>query len=82
MNKTNMIRKNVCFPNHLLSEAREITDKTETNFSSFVRKAMEEYIEKVKLQLLKEELIEQSKNTATLNKEICEDFKYTDGENL
>jgi len=81
MNKTNMIRKNVCFPHHLLSEAQEITDKTDTNFSSFVRKAMEEYIEKVKMQLLKEELIAQSKDTATLNKEICEDFKYADGEN-
>ena len=42
MNKTNMIRKNVCFPNHLLSEAREMTDRLDTNFSSFVRKAMEE----------------------------------------
>jgi len=66
----------------LLSEAREITDKTDTNFSSFVRKAMEEYIEKVKMQLLKEELIAQSKDTVTLNKEICEDFKYADGENI
>ena len=82
MNNKNMIRKNVCFPNQLLSEAQEITDKTDTNFSSFVRKAMEEYIEKVKMQLLKEELIAQSKDTSTLNKEICEDFKYTDGENL
>ena len=34
------------------------------------------------MQLLKEELIAQSKDTAILNKEICEDFKYTDGENL
>ena len=77
-----MIRKNVCFPNHLLSEAQKITDKLDTNFSSFVRKAMEEYIEKVKMQLLKEELIAQSKDTATLNKKICEDFKYADGENI
>jgi metal-responsive CopG/Arc/MetJ family transcriptional regulator len=82
MNKTNMIRKNVCFPNRLLSEAREMSDKLDTNFSSFVRKAMEEYIEKVKIELLKEELIAQSKDTATLNKEICEDFKYVDGENI
>jgi len=82
MNKTNMIRKNVFFPDHLLIETQKITNKLGTNFSSFVRKAMEEYIEKVKIELLKKELVEQCKNTAQLNIEACEDFKYSDGENI
>ena len=76
------IRKNVCFPDHLLKETQEITNKLGTNFSSFVRKAMEEYIEKVKMDLLKKDLIEQCQNTAQLNVEACEDFKYSDGENI
>ena len=82
MNKTNMIRKNVFFPDHLLIETQEITNKTGTNFSSFVRTAMEEYIEKVKIELLKKELVEQCKNTAKINVKTCDDFKYSDGENI
>ena len=50
------------------------------NFSSFVRKAMEEYIAKTKIELLKKELAEQGRDTSKLNIKICEDFKYTDGE--
>lgn len=80
MNKVNMVRKNICFPNNLLSETKELTDKMDINFSSFVRKAMEEYIAKTKIELLKKELAEQGKETSKLNIEICEDFKYTDGE--
>ncbi|MBU4350551.1 hypothetical protein KJ830_09185 [bacterium] len=76
------IRKNVCFPDYLLKETQEITNKLGTNFSSFVRKAMEEYIEKVKIEILKKELIEQCQNTAQLNLETCEDFKFVDGENI
>jgi len=33
-------------------------------------------------ELLKKELVEQCKNTAQLNIEACEDFKYSDGENI
>jgi hypothetical protein len=80
MNKINMVRKNVCFPNNLLSETKELTDKMDINFSSFVRKAMEEYIAKIKIELLKKELAEQGRDTSKLNIEICEDFKYADGE--
>ncbi|HUS49106.1 MAG TPA: hypothetical protein VMZ91_03020 [Candidatus Paceibacterota bacterium] len=35
-----------------------------------------------KKEILKKELIEQCKETAKLNLEICEEFKYVDGENL
>ena len=36
----------------------------------------------IKIILLKKELVAQSKDTEVLNKEICEDFKYIDGENI
>ena len=36
----------------------------------------------IKIILLKKELVVQSKDTEVLNKEICEDFKYVDGENI
>ena len=45
-----------------------------------VRKATKEYIEKIKMEMLKKALIEQCKDTAELNLEICNDFKYIDGE--
>lgn len=43
-----------------------------------VREATKEYLEKIKM--LKKALIEQCKDTAKLNLEICNDFKYVDGE--
>ena len=36
----------------------------------------------IKIILLKKDLVAQSKDTEVLNKEICEDFKYVDGENI
>jgi len=45
-----------------------------------VREATKEYIEKIKMETLKKALIEQCEDTAKLNLEICNDFKYVDGE--
>ncbi len=45
-----------------------------------VREATKEYLEKVKMETLKKALIEQCKDTVKLNLEICNDFKYVDGE--
>ena len=45
-----------------------------------VREATKEYLEKIKMETLKNALIEQCKDTAELNLEICNDFKYVDGE--
>ena len=45
-----------------------------------VREATKEYIEKIKMEMLKKALIEQCKDTAKSNLEICNDFKYVDGE--
>ena len=45
-----------------------------------VRESTKEYIEKIKMETLKKALIEQCEDTAKLNLEICNDFKYVDGE--
>ena len=45
-----------------------------------VREATKEYLEKIKIEMLKKALIEQCKDTAKLNLEICNDFKYVNRE--
>jgi len=47
-----------------------------------VREATKEYLEKVKMERLKKALIEQCEDTAKLNLEICDEFKYVDGEDI
>jgi len=44
-----------------------------------LREAKKEYLERVKMETLKKTLIEQCKDAAKLNLEICDDFKYVDG---
>ena len=46
-----------------------------------IREATKDYLEKIKMETLKKKkaLIEQFKDTAKLNLEICNDFKYVDG---
>ncbi|MBU1291280.1 hypothetical protein KJ898_05745, partial [bacterium] len=78
----NMIRKNICFPHNLLEETKKLSKEMNINFSYFVREATKEYIEKVKMEILKKELIKQCKDTVKLNLKICDDFKYVDGENI
>ncbi len=82
MSGINMIRKNICFPHNILEETKKISKEMNINFSYLVREATREYIEKVKMEILKKELIEQGKDTAKLNLKICDDFKYADGENI
>ncbi|HZK40530.1 MAG TPA: hypothetical protein VFC91_03070 [Atribacterota bacterium] len=42
------------------------------------RKATKNYLDKIKKETLKKDLIEQCKDTAKLNLEICNDFKYVE----
>jgi len=51
-------------------------------YKQFVREATEVYINKIKEEKIKKELAEGYKVKAKLNLKICEDFKYTDGENI
>jgi len=80
MSGTIMIRKNICFSNDIIEEAKKITKELNVNFSDIVREATKEYLEKVKMETLKKALIEQCEDTAKLNLEICDDFKYVNGE--
>jgi len=77
-----MIRVNILLPDKLKEEVKKISKEQNTNFSYFVREATKEHLNRVKKEILKKELIEQCKETAKLNLEICDEFKYVDGENL
>lgn len=77
-----MIRVNILLPDKLKEEVKKISKEQNTNFSCFVREATEEHLNRVKKEILKKELIEQCEETARLNLEVCEEFKYVDGENL
>jgi len=82
MKEATMIRVNILLPDKLKEEVKKISKKQNTNFSYFVREATKEHLNRVKKEILEKELIEQCKETAKLNLEICDEFKYVDGENL
>jgi len=77
-----MKRVNINFSNNLLAEIKNTGKELNMNLSEFVREATEIYISKIKEEKLKKELIEGYKAKAKLNLKTCEDFKYTDGENI
>ena len=77
-----MINVNILWPDKLKEEVKKISKKQNTNFSYFVREATKEHLTRVKKEILEKELIEQCKETAKLNLEICDDFKYVDGEDI
>ena len=82
MKGATMIRVNILLPDKLKEEVKKISKEQNTNFSYFVREATKEHLNRVKKEILKKELIEQCKETAKLNLEVCDEFKYVDGENL
>lgn len=82
MKEVNMVRVNICLPDKLKEEVKKISKDLNTNFSYFIREATKERLNRVKKEILKKELIEQCKETAKLNLEVCDEFKYVDGENL
>lgn len=71
---------NICFPTELKEEVKKISKERNTNFSYFVRMATQEYLNRINKEKLEKELIDQCKETAKLNLEICDEFKYIDGE--
>jgi len=78
--KTKTVRKNINFPVELIKKIFEV--KEDTNFSKFIRNAAREKVKKIEMEKLKEHLKEGYKAKAELNKKICKDFKYVDGENI
>jgi len=77
-----MKRININFSDNLLYEIKRTSKELNMNLSEFVREATEVYSSKIKEEKLKKELAEGYKAKAKLNLKICEDFKYTDGENV
>jgi len=77
-----MKRVNINFSENLLSEIKNTGKELNMNLSEFVREATEVYINKIKEEKIKKELAEGYKVKAKLNLKICEDFKYTDEENI
>ncbi|HEC93175.1 MAG TPA: hypothetical protein ENI51_09320 [Candidatus Atribacteria bacterium] len=73
---------NICFPTELKEEVKKISKEMNINFSYFVRMATQEYLNRINKEKLEKELIDQCKETAKLNLEICDEFKYVDGENI
>jgi len=73
---------NICFPTELKEEVKKISKERNTNFSYFVRMATQEYLDRINKEKLEKELIDQCKETAKLNLEICDEFKYVDGESI
>jgi len=82
MKEATMVRVNILLPDKLKEEVKKISKEQNINFSYFVREATKEHLNRVKKEILKKELIEQCEETAKLNLEICDEFKYVDGENL
>ena len=77
-----MKRVNINFSENLLSEIKNVGKELNMNLSTLVREATEVYISKIKEEKVKKELAEEYKEKTKLNLKICEDFKYTDGENI
>ncbi len=75
-------RMNLFIPSSLFEEIKRIISPTNTSQSDFVRTALNEHVNKIKLQQLEEELKEGYIAKAKLNLKICEDFKHVDGENI
>ena len=74
-------RKNVYFPGDLIYRIKKVSEDLNTDFSKFVREAAEERLQKIEKDTLEKKLAVGYKAKAKLNKKICEDFKYVDGEN-
>ena len=73
---------NICFPTELKEEVKKISKEMNINFSYFVRMATQEYLNRINKEKLEKELIDQCKETAKLNLEICDEFKYVDGASI
>jgi len=80
--EASMSKINICFPTELKEEVKKISKERNTNFSYFVRMATQEYLNRINKEKLEKELIDQCKETAKLNLEICDEFKYVDGESI
>jgi len=80
LSKSKTVRKNINFPVDLIKKISEV--KEDTDFSKFVRDAAKEKVKNIERQKLEGNLKQGYKAKAELNKKICKDFKYVNGENI
>ena len=76
------IRKNIIFPIDIISRFEEENKKLNIDFSSFVRDAINEKLEKMEKLRLEKELEAGYLANAELDRETCKDFKFIDAENI
>jgi metal-responsive CopG/Arc/MetJ family transcriptional regulator len=82
MDSNTTVRKNIYFPVYLIDEVNKMCKEMDLDFSKFVRRATEEYLEQIKGEKLRKELAEGYKEKAGLNKKIIKEFKFVDGESI
>ena len=82
MKITKTVRKNIIFPEDLISRFNAINGDLGMDFSTFVRKSVEEKIKQQENLKLQKELAEGYTANADLDRATCEEFKFVDGENI
>ena len=70
------------FPLELLKSADRAASELSLNRSSFIRSAVEQFLEMLQKRDLERELAEGYRANAALDRRICEEFAYVDSENL
>lgn len=82
MQNSKTVRKNIIFPEKLISRFNAVNGESGMNFSTFVRIAMEEKIEHLEKLKLEKKLAEGYAANANLDRVTCNDFKFVNGENI
>ena len=82
MQKSRTIRKNIIFPEKLISRFNAVNGESGIDFSTFVRTALEEKIKHLEKLKLEKELAEGYAANANLDRATCDDFRFVDGENI
>ena len=82
MQNSKNVRKNIIFPEKLISRFNAVNAELGMDFSTFVRTALEEKIKHLEKLKLEKELAEGYAANANLDHATCDDFKFVDGENI
>jgi len=82
MQNSKKVRKNIIFPEKLISRFNAVNAELGMDFSTFVRTDLEEKIKHLEKLKLEKELAEGYAANANLDRATCDDFKFVDGENI
>jgi metal-responsive CopG/Arc/MetJ family transcriptional regulator len=73
-------RVHVEFPERLLAETEKAASSLATTRSSFIRAAVERYIESLRQRRMEQDLAAAYSANAELDREICREFEHVDAE--